>query len=207
MTFNPFRIGSNILSFRFHSSNHVGQPTWHQSAGPRFFWVVHCEKLIPQWSQDCLEACCVWSLSGHFNISPRPWVSPHVAPAITGGSPLSFFLPPSAALPQSTAVVYQLLVLLKFFVFRFLFYFTTTFLSNVKHNRYWACDIIFRTKSNLLLLQTLRLESWVTVTVAPRVHQKPFQPSLCLLYHWSASKPNSYLCVCVPRTSHEHACI
>lgn len=111
-------------------AHHVGQPAWQQSAGPWFLWVVRCGKLIPQWSQDCLESCCVWSLSGHFNISPRPWVSPHVAPAITGGSPSSFFLPPSAALPHSAAAASLLCkrwpLTFFFFFFHFLFCFSIT---------------------------------------------------------------------------------
>lgn len=33
--------------------------------------------LIPQWSQDCLEACCVWSLLDQLNISPKAqWILP-----------------------------------------------------------------------------------------------------------------------------------
>lgn len=73
-------------------------------------WTGQCGRLIPQWSQDCLEACCVWSLSGHFNISPRSWIGPHVAEAITRGSPSSFVLPPSAGLPHPAAAVCHFVV-------------------------------------------------------------------------------------------------
>ena len=94
----------------WHMTHH--QRCWRRrsadlAAGPWCLRVARCGRLIPQWSQGCLEACCVWSLSGHFNISPRPRVGPHVAPAITGGSPSSFLLPPSlppsAALPHPAA--------------------------------------------------------------------------------------------------------
>jgi len=86
--------------------------TWmlvHQSDNPAYKMVVFeigwRGRLIPQWSQDCLEACCVWSVSGHFNISPRPWIGPHVALPIIGGQLSSILLPPSAGLPHHVAPV------------------------------------------------------------------------------------------------------
>lgn len=136
-----------VLSLSFHSPGSPGalsshmtleRPVSQHSDAVTFGkWVGRRGRLIPLWSQDSLEACCVWSLSGHFNICPRPWICPHVAPAITGESPRSLFLPSlcrcpaycCCCLPQC-CVFYTLTsqVLLLFFCFSFTFY------SNIKHN-------------------------------------------------------------------------
>lgn len=175
-------------------------------------WVVQCGRLIPQWSQDCLEACCVWSVSGHFNISPRPWLGPHVTPAITGGSPSSFFHPPCFCCSSSRCCcrLPLLLCLLNsgllhsFSVTLFLHHILNILALNITaaENKVWhniLHKILFTMPSNITSLQLERRfkrepvtppsPSWTFSTISLLTQ--------CLLYHWSASKPSSCLCICV----------
>lgn len=179
-------------------------------------WAGQCGRLIPQWSQDCLEACCVWSLSGHFNISPSSWIGPHVAPAITRGSPSSFFLPPSAGLPHPAAAVCYFVVSTKLlsasqiplFSLCFLHFIQTWNITEAKH-KVWQ---YFAQKSYLPHIQTVCIYSstdiWVwTVNLESIIslfslnsvftlslicqHTKILSAYLCLSVH----KPSPWACV------------
>lgn len=162
-------------------------------------WASQCGRLIPQWSQDCLEACCVWSLSGHFNISPSSRIGPHVAPAITKGSPLSFFLLPSAGHSHPAAVCHSVVSpkllstpqIPRTFVFRFAFY------SEAKHSKY--VNILHRNpmyySSKHCVFTDAQWFGCELLTLNPSSAFSAISLSTpCLLYHWSAGTPSSCLC-------------
>lgn len=158
-------------------------------------WVGRCGRLIPQWSQDCLEACCVWSLSGHFNISPGPRIGPHVAPAITGGSPL-VLPPPSAALPRPVAAVchfccvYQTaashippLSLCFLFLRHVLFKHQTRPMPNAERDIFRP-QILFTVPPNIASSQFQRRFARGPLTPSPSSTFSTISPlTQCLLYH------------------------
>lgn len=100
---------NSFLYITWQSSGTVGQSSWQWPEVICFLWVAQCGKLIPQWSHGCLEACCVWSLTGHFNISLKASGRPPCRCGNYRRIPL-IILPPSVARPQPAAALCHILL-------------------------------------------------------------------------------------------------
>lgn len=140
--------------------------------------------LNPQWSQDCLEACWVWSLLDWLNISPKAQWILHTRPSL-------IFLPPPPLLLQLAALLVAFFLLLWF----------VTLLQA------WGCGsmlvcILLPTQEVRVQHFYLNLTQYSVQAPLPKhrldwLNQKPFQPSLltlCLLYRCSESSFRLDLC-------------